>query len=354
MPFIDDPQGREEVEKVSRRLKLPVWKSYCKGDFRKWWNEWWDKIDTFAEEIEAIEIKTGTGLEGGGNLTKNRTLDLKKATKTELGGIIVGDNLTVDATGKLNGNPAVDISGKMDKYQARYDMRDYDDLIEDGFYILTGSASSSPSANAPYGDSALVQVWTHSNFVYQHAVSYYSTPAQFTRCFQKGVKNTKWASIVNTANYSLMCPYSIGDIMLTVSTQNPAVKWIGTTWEKIEGRFLLGSSSSYVVGATAGSTTSVLTVANLPSHTHSATQSAHAHTQPAHSHIVTSYEGGNRAGVSNYNAGYNAVGTQATGGAGGDNTGSAQPAITVGYTGSGTAFNNMPPYIVVNIWKRIS
>ena len=89
-----------------------------------------------------------------------------------------------------------------------------------------------------------------------------------------------------------MCPYSIGDILLTVSNQNPAVKWVGTTWTKIEGRFLLGTSSSYSVGATAGSATSILTVANLPSHTHNATQSAHIHTQPAHSHVVTSYEGG--------------------------------------------------------------
>ncbi len=185
-----------------------------------------------------------------------------------------------------------DLSEKMDKYQMRYDIRDYDDLITDGFYILTGSASSSPSTNAPYGDSALVQVWNHGGYIYQNAVSYYNVELQFTRCFRKEVKNTKWERIVNTANYSFMCPYSIGDILLTVSNQNPAVKWVGTTWTKIEGRFLLGTSSSYSVGATAGSATSILTVANLPSHTHNATQSAHIHTQPAHSHVVTSYEGG--------------------------------------------------------------
>ena len=106
MPFINDPQGRQEVEKVSRRLKLPVWKSICKGEFRKWWNEWWDKIDTFAETIEAVEIKAGTGLKGGGNLTENRTLSLKEATKTDLGGIKIGENLTYNpTTGAVDGNP---------------------------------------------------------------------------------------------------------------------------------------------------------------------------------------------------------------------------------------------------------
>ncbi len=278
----------------------------------------------------------------------------KKASKTELGRVIIGDNLTIDETGRLSGNPTVDISGKMDKYQLRYDIKDYDDLTEDGFYILTGSASSSPSVNAPYGDSALVQVWTHSDYVYQHAVSYYNSQRQFTRCFQKGVKNTMWQMMVNTGNYSLICPYIVGDIMITTNSQNPAVTWPGTTWAKIEGRFLLGSGGGYNLGWTGGAANIALTVGNIPSHTHSATQSAHAHTQPAHSHVITSYEGGNRPGVSNYNAGYSAMGTQVTAGAGGDNTGSAQPAITVGYTGSGAAFSIMPPYLVVNIWKRTS
>lgn len=140
MPFISDPQGREEVEKVSRRLKLPVWKSFCKGNFRKWWNEWWDKIDTFAEEIEAIEIKAGTGLEGGGNLTKNRTLNLKKATGAELGGIIVGDNLTVDSNGRLSGE---DISGKLDKGGYEGDAKNlYESIVELEKYKL-------PKGNLP-------------------------------------------------------------------------------------------------------------------------------------------------------------------------------------------------------------
>ena len=43
--WIDDPQNREEVEKVTEELKLPVWKANYKGKFRDFWNECWDKIE---------------------------------------------------------------------------------------------------------------------------------------------------------------------------------------------------------------------------------------------------------------------------------------------------------------------
>ena len=40
--------------------------------------------------------------------------------------------------------------------------------------------------------------------------------------------------------------------------------------------------------------------------------------------------------------------------AGGDTTGSASPVTSIGSTGSGTAFSILPPYIAINIWKRLS
>ena len=102
-------------------------------------------------------------------------------------------------------------------------------------------------------------------------------------------------------------------------------------------------------------------------HNHSASQSAHIHTQPAHSHTYRArlnssgdLLGGPWAGQS----------TGTTSSAGGENTGSAQPTITVnttnvitsnttpsitiGNTGSGTAFDIMPPYYTVCVWKRLS
>ena len=89
MPFISDPQGREEVEKVSRRLKLPVWKSYCKGDFRKWWNEWWDKIDIFAEEIEENVENVFTLLKGNTGIAQVKNIE---ELGTKIKGEIYWDN----------------------------------------------------------------------------------------------------------------------------------------------------------------------------------------------------------------------------------------------------------------------
>lgn len=53
--WIEDPQGRPEVEKVTKELKLPVWKANHKGKFRDFWNELWDKIEDYC-----IRLKEGT------------------------------------------------------------------------------------------------------------------------------------------------------------------------------------------------------------------------------------------------------------------------------------------------------
>lgn len=101
----------------------------------------------------------------------------------------------------------------------------------------------------------------------------------------------------------------------------------------------------------------------MPSHTHSASQSAHTHSQPTHTHLL------HVAASSDTNAeiSVNGVQTDATikgnvdlnssnyaRASGGDTTGSATPSISIGATGSGTAFSILPPYLVVNIWKRLS
>ena len=56
--WIEDPQGRLEVEKVTEELKLPVWKANHKGKFRDFWNECWEKIeDSFLKLKKSNEGK---------------------------------------------------------------------------------------------------------------------------------------------------------------------------------------------------------------------------------------------------------------------------------------------------------
>lgn len=134
----------------------------------------------------------------------------------------------------------------------------------------------------------------------------------------------------------------------------------------------MGSSSSYGLGTTGGASTVKLTTDHLPSHTHSANTASHSHTQPAHAHNVRTSDGydGNCVGMSNGgyrdvkfggtpigNANYTNSSTQVGGQLVQSTTpsiGSASPVTSIGSTGNGTAFSILPPYLVVNIWKRLS
>ncbi|MFA1744757.1 hypothetical protein ACDQ58_07255 [Fusobacterium animalis] len=60
--WIEDPQGRLEVEKVTKELKLPVWKANYKGKFREFWNECWDKIEDYVVKLKGDTEKKSKGL----------------------------------------------------------------------------------------------------------------------------------------------------------------------------------------------------------------------------------------------------------------------------------------------------
>nr|DAN38166.1 MAG TPA: hypothetical protein [Caudoviricetes sp.] len=60
--WISDPQGREEIEKVTKELKLPVWKANHKGKFRDFWNELWDKIEDYILKLKGDTEKNSKGL----------------------------------------------------------------------------------------------------------------------------------------------------------------------------------------------------------------------------------------------------------------------------------------------------
>ena len=61
--------------------------------------------------------------------------------------------------------------------------------------------------------------------------------------------------------------YPVGSIYISLNSTNPS-SIFGGTWEQIQGRFLLGVSSSHPVNQTGGEEKHTLTVNESPSHRH--------------------------------------------------------------------------------------
>lgn len=66
------------------------------------------------------------------------------------------------------------------------------------------------------------------------------------------------------------CPYDVGDIYMTKSERKPWDRWPGTTWDQIEGVFMLGATKDgkYENNAQGGETEHQLSEAEMPRHNH--------------------------------------------------------------------------------------
>ena len=86
--------------------------------------------------------------------------------------------------------------------------------------------------------------------------------------------------------------YPVGSYYETSDSNfDPNVSW-GGTWKEDSGGYVMVSRNSgtfATVGGNVGSETKTLSVANLPSHTHTFTGSSHTHSVGAHSHGLNSH-----------------------------------------------------------------
>lgn len=127
-----------------------------------------------------------------------------------------------------------------------------------------------------------------------------------------------WTSVIDKI-------YPVGSIYMSTANVSPAT-FMGGTWTQIQDRFLLSAGSTYTAGTTGGEATHTLTVQEMPSHTHSWNGYA----------SLDSDSGDGRRQAINAER-YNSDPTQSG---------------TINNTGGGQAHNNMPPYLVVYMWKR--
>lgn len=137
------------------------------------------------------------------------------------------------------------------------------------------------------------------------------------------VPSTK--SVYNYFEQFINTIYPVGSIYMSVNETSPETLF-GGKWEQIKDRFLLGAGDTYAAGSIGGEAKHELEVYELPSHRHN---------------------------IVNYNANGATLTDRSPVLLGATRTGWEGSAFT-SYEGGGQAHNNMPPYLTVHIWQRVS
>lgn len=138
-------------------------------------------------------------------------------------------------------------------------------------------------------------------------------------------------------NFVLDNVYPVGSIYMNVNSTNPETLF-GGTWEQIQGKFLLGMSSSYPAGSSGGESTHRLTASEMPTHD---------------GHIVTaSWSGGATGGTYNGYLKSDKMTLYGDSGRGWRIYNNDEICPNYQTIGGDQSHNNMPPYLSVYIWKR--
>ena len=127
--------------------------------------------------------------------------------------------------------------------------------------------------------------------------------------------------------------FPVGSIYMSYNASNNPASLIGGSWTRIYNQFLIGAGDDYTVGSTGGEVSHLLTVNEMPSHSHNIVNSKNSKTGSAYMPIqVSSSEWGL---VSQNGTGW-----------------IAQDTGYIAETGGNAPHNNMPPYRAVWMWRR--
>lgn len=141
------------------------------------------------------------------------------------------------------------------------------------------------------------------------------------------------------------CPYYKGMGFYTSDSNfDPAAEWPGTTWQKLEGVFILATSSDHPVGESGGEETHTLSVDEMPKHNHGESMPTQGYSG------WPSYKTDGYGVAINYSSGGNYFGPNNTI----HFTTTSAFGATTGSIGSNQPHNNMPPYISRIYWERIA
>lgn len=128
--------------------------------------------------------------------------------------------------------------------------------------------------------------------------------------------------------------YPVGSVYISVSDTPPG-KLFGGEWERIKGRFLLATGDAYAAGQTGGEPEHTLTEAEMPQH---------EHRFPRPNWYAQDSLYGGQAVYTTYTWDHSDLHAEQA---------CIGPAGVYAPVGGSLPHNNMPPYYVVNMWKRV-